>query len=125
MKNTEITIKLRDVQDVLELVGGRWRGAIIGALCERPKRFSELKTEVGRITPRILIKELRYLEMNLMIQVEKGTLSDNSVVYSLTEHGKSFKPVAYEIQKWAETHRSKVLTKMSNSTKSQQRPESN
>jgi len=30
-------IKIRDVQDVLELIGGRWRIVIIAALCERPK----------------------------------------------------------------------------------------
>jgi DNA-binding HxlR family transcriptional regulator len=109
MKKTAIEIKLRDVQDVLELIGGRWRGSIIASLCQSPKRFSELKNDVGKITSRILIKELRYLEMNLMVQIEKGTLSENSVVYSLTEHGKSFEPVSIEIQIWANKHRSKIL----------------
>src|SRR5215204_7323219 len=105
MGKTGIKIKIRDVQDVLELIGGRWRVVIIASLCESPKRFSELKIDVGNITPRILIKELRYLEMNKMVRIEKSTLSGNSVVYSITEHGKSFKPISEEIQKWANKHR--------------------
>src|SRR3954463_212983 len=111
MDNKEIIIKIRDVQDVLELIGGRWRVVIIASLCHGPKRFSELKRDVGNITPRILIKELRYLEMNLMVSVERSTLSDNSVLYSLTEHGKSFQPISEEIQKWANKHRDKILKK--------------
>ena len=71
MKKTAIKIKLRVIQDVVELIGGRWRGSIIASLCKNPKRFSKLKNDVGKITSRILIKELRYLEMNLMVQIEK------------------------------------------------------
>lgn len=111
MDDKEITIKIRDVQDVLELIGGRWRVVIIASLCQGPKRFSELKKGIGKVTPRILIKELRYLEMNLMVRIEKGTLSNNSVLYSLTEHGKSFLPISIEIQKWANKHREKILKK--------------
>jgi DNA-binding HxlR family transcriptional regulator len=109
MKTEDNTLYLRDIQDVLELMGGRWRGAIVAALCEGPKRFSVLKKDVGKITPRILIKELRYLEMNLMLRQERSTITANSVVYALTEHGQSFKPVAYELQKWATAHRALVL----------------
>jgi DNA-binding HxlR family transcriptional regulator len=112
MTNKEQQFKLRDIQDVLELIGGRWRSLIIASLCHGPKRFSELKKDVGKITSRILIKELRYLEMNLMVTFEKSTVSENSVVYSLTEHGKSFEPVSVEIQKWAIEHRSKILKKL-------------
>jgi len=96
----------------LELIGGRWRVIIIASLCKGPKRFSELKTEVGKITSRILIKELRYLEMNLMIEVEKGTLSENSVVYTLAERGKSFEPVSIEIQIWGIKHQTKIYNKL-------------
>lgn len=87
MKSKEKRIRSRDVDDVLELIGGRWRGAILATLCEEPKRFSELKAELKTVTPSVLIKELRYLEMNKMIYNSKSTVAGNSVVYSLTEHG--------------------------------------
>lgn len=105
----EKEIRLRDVSDVLELIGGRWRGSILASLCECPKRFSELKSELKTITPRILIKELRYLEMNKMIYSEKSTISGNSVVYAHTEHGKSIEPLIFKIHEWAKKHREKVL----------------
>jgi DNA-binding HxlR family transcriptional regulator len=109
MPKREKQIRIRNLQDVLELIGGRWRGAILASLCESPKRFSELKTDLENITPRILIKELRYLEMNKMIEIQKNTLSKNSVVYSLTEHGRSIESVIVAIHQWAIEHRKKIF----------------
>lgn len=102
-------IRLRDITDFIELIGGRWRAAILGSLCEGPKRFSELKAELKTVTPRVLIKELRYLEMNKMIYHEKSTVSKNSVVYGLTEHGKQLEPLIFQIHEWAIKHRATVL----------------
>ncbi len=109
MKNEEKKIRLRDVQDVLELIGGRWRGTILASLCDKPKRFSEIKLDLETITPKILIKELRYLEMNKMIIVEKSTIAENSVVYSLSKHGESVEPLIREIHKWAIKHRKEII----------------
>ena len=102
---------IRDVSDVLELIGGKWRGSIIAYLCESPRRFSELKAELKGITPRILTKELRYLEMNKIVYLKRGTHSGNSSVYGLTEHGLSIGPMMEEINKWAIKHRKIVLGK--------------
>lgn len=35
MKNKEKQTRNRDVQDVIEIIGGRWRGAILASLCDR------------------------------------------------------------------------------------------
>ena len=101
--------KIRDVTDVLELLGGRWRGPILAYLCESPMRFTELKAKLGPITPRILTKELRYLEMNKMVYSQRNTIAGNSVIYGLTEHGFSIEPVITEINIWAQKHRTKIL----------------
>jgi DNA-binding HxlR family transcriptional regulator len=42
MKNKQKYIQNRDLQDVIELIGGRWRGAILASLCDKEKRFNEL-----------------------------------------------------------------------------------
>ncbi|HAS42238.1 MAG TPA: transcriptional regulator [Microscillaceae bacterium] len=110
MTEEDRKIRIRDVTDVLELIGGRWRGPILAYLCESPRRFSELKDTLEGITPRILIKELRYLEMNKMVYSEKSTISGNSVVYGLTEHGESIESVIVAIHAWAKEHRMKVFT---------------
>ena len=60
VKNKQQGIKV--VADVLDIVGGKWRGQILAHLCDNPKRFNELKTILSKITSSTLTKELRFLE---------------------------------------------------------------
>lgn len=99
------------VQDVLDVLGGRWRGTILASLCDKPKRFNELKRDLERITPRTLTKELRYLEMNKLVTRETIENTPVAVEYCLTEHGKSLKPLIAEIVAWGQKHRKIVLGK--------------
>ncbi len=112
MRNKEKKIRHRDVQDVLELIGGRWRGAILASLCDSSKRFSQLKADLGPITSRTLIKELRFLEDNLMVVAEKSIEAQNSVLYSNTLHGSTIEPVIFAIHKWSAKHRELMLKKL-------------
>lgn len=105
----DIKLRHRDVEDALDLMGGRWRGAVLACLCDGPRRFSELKAELSPVSAKILIRELRYLELNQMVCWEKSTKAKNSVVYSMTEHGKTIKPVILAIQRWSLHHRALVL----------------
>ncbi len=109
MKNKEKQIQLRDVQDVIDIIGGRWRGAILASLCDKEKRFNELKRDLGAITPRTLTKEVKYLEMNKLLIREVETESAVSVVYRLTKHGESLQPLIAQIVLWGQKHRKVVL----------------
>ena len=109
MKNKEKGIQLRDVQDVIDIIGGRWRGAILASLCDKEKRFNELKRDLGSVTPRTLIKELRYLEMNKLISREVDASNAVSVIYRLTKHGKSLEPLIESIVNWGQKHRKIIL----------------
>ena len=109
MKNKQKQGQLRDVQDVLDIIGGRWRGAILASLCSKPKRFNELKRDLGSITPRTLTKELKYLEMSKLVNRETGETNAISVMYSLTPHGHSLDPLIGQIVTWARKHRKIVI----------------
>ncbi len=109
MKNKQKYIQNRDVQDVIDIIGGRWRGAILASLCDKEKRFNELKRDLGSITPTTLIKELKYLEFSKLVSREAETESAVSVVYSLTKHGKSLEPLIDQIVAWGQKHRKIVL----------------
>ena len=109
MKNKIKQIQNRDVQDVIDLIGGRWRGAILASLCDKEKRFNELKRDLGSITPRTLTKELKYLEMNKLVSREVEVSSAVSVMYRLTKHGKSLEPLIGQIVVWGQKHRKVVL----------------
>ena|ERR1700761_3986999 len=99
----------RDVQDALELMGGRWRGAIMSSLCGSPKRFSELKADLKPVTSRVLIRELRFLEQNKLIVVERSTLAANAVLYAHSAHGSSCGPIILLLREWAVKHRQIML----------------
>ncbi len=81
MQDREKHLLHRDVQDALELIGGRWRGAIMASLCGSPKRFLELKRDLSPITSRILTKELHYLEHNKLIVAVRG--SDAKMLFAM------------------------------------------
>jgi DNA-binding HxlR family transcriptional regulator len=102
---------IKIVADVLDIVGGKWRGQILAHLCESPKRFNELKTVLKKITSSTLTKELRYLEDIKMI--ERKIIQDKPVVikYKLTAHGMSIKELIVHIIAWGQKHRKTVLKK--------------
>lgn len=97
------------VADVLDIVGGKWRGQILAHLCDNAKRFNELKTVLNRITSSTLTKELRYLEDIKM--VERKIIQETPIIveYRLTEHGKSIKDLIKTIIEWGLKHREIAL----------------
>jgi DNA-binding HxlR family transcriptional regulator len=102
---------IKVVGDVLDIVGGKWRGQILAHLCDNPKRFNELKTVLFKITSSTLTKELRYLE-DIKI-VERKIIQDTPIIveYRLTEHGKSIKDLIKHIVEWGIKHREIVFQK--------------
>lgn len=102
---------IKVVADVLDIVGGKWRGQILAHLCDSPKRFNELKLVLNRITSSTLTKELRYLEDIKM--VERKVIQDTPIVveYRLTTHGMSIKDLIYHIVEWGLKHRKIVFKK--------------
>jgi DNA-binding HxlR family transcriptional regulator len=102
---------IKVVADVLDIVGGKWRGQILAHLCDDPKRFNELKTVLNRITSSTLTKELRYLE-DIKI-VERKIIQETPMVveYRLTEHGMSIKDLIHHIVEWGLKHRDTVFEK--------------
>jgi DNA-binding HxlR family transcriptional regulator len=53
---------IKIVADLLDIVGGKWRGKILSYLCDKPRRFNELKSILMKVTCATLTKKLRYLE---------------------------------------------------------------
>lgn len=101
---------IKVVADVLDIVGGKWRGQILAHLCDHPRRFNELKTLLNRVTSSTLTKELRYLE-DIKI-VERILIQETPVImeYRLTAHGKSIKDLIQQIIEWGLKHREVVIT---------------
>lgn len=93
------------VYKTLELFSGKWRLAVVYELCKKPSyRFGELKRALSTITNTMLTTALRDLEnMNIVNRIQFNEIPPH-VEYSLTEKGKAFFPIFFEIAKWGEEY---------------------
>lgn len=96
-------------RDVLTIVGSKWAVLIVALLEERPKRFSELKREVGDISQKSLTSVLRELEKDGILNRTVTPSIPPRVDYALTELGQSLlQPIAF-LGRWAAENHPEVL----------------
>jgi len=98
VEHSECKKNLLPVRDALDILSGKWKLPIIIALTFGNKRFKEMQREIEGITPKMLSKELKELEVN---QLVKRTVYDTlpvTVEYSLTAYGKSLHKVIEELR---------------------------
>jgi DNA-binding HxlR family transcriptional regulator len=68
------------IRDTMELLSGKWKIRIIGALSFGPMRFMELKDSIEGIAAKMLSKELQDLELNGM--VDRRVLNSKPSLFS-------------------------------------------
>ena len=95
------TCKNPPVVNALKLIGGKWKIAIIYNLKGEPLRFGELKRILSPITQQMLTKQLREMERDMLINRKVFEVIPPKVEYSLTDFGRSFKPVLNSLCKWS------------------------
>lgn len=89
----------------LELFNGKWRLILVYELSKKQSyRFGELKRAIPAITNTMLTNALRDLEaVGIVNRVQFNEIPPH-VEYSLTEKGKAFFPIFFEIAKWGEKY---------------------
>ena len=112
MKNQEVRIEKCAVGASIEVFGGKWKSIILFyLLTEGPIRFNELQRKVNGITQRMLTKQLKDLQAFGLVHREAYPEVPPRVEYSLTELGKTLKPILISLRKWGEDHAHKILKK--------------
>ncbi|WP_205519879.1 winged helix-turn-helix transcriptional regulator [Pyxidicoccus caerfyrddinensis] len=76
----------------MSLIGGAWTPNVIWHLSAGPRRFSELRADMPRISAKVLSARLRTLEQRGVIRRRALPTSPPSVEYSLTELGAELLP---------------------------------
>ena len=84
----------------LDIFNDRWKLAIIWHLLDSDKRFKDLHEIINEITQKTLTVKLKELEEKNIINREVFAEVPPKVVYSLTDAGRSLKPVLEEMHKW-------------------------
>ncbi|PVY30104.1 winged helix-turn-helix transcriptional regulator [Williamsia muralis] len=91
-------------RELLDQVLDKWSLAVLNELCERPRRFNELRRLIPVVTQKSLTATLRKLERNGI--VERVLLSSRPVAveYRITPLGKTLRPPIDVILQWATAH---------------------
>lgn len=91
----------RAISEVLARIGDKWTVLVVNLLGDGPKRFSEIKREVGGISQRMLTLTLRALERDGLITRTVHPTVPPSVEYALTELGRSLQVPVQALGQWA------------------------
>jgi DNA-binding HxlR family transcriptional regulator len=86
----------------VELIGKRWAGAILWALCERPHYFGELSLAIPGLSDRLLSRRLRELESEGLVERSVHAGSPARVSYALTDKGEALAPAIHKLDEWAQ-----------------------
>ena len=117
ISKTECAHNLQAVKDALYVLSGKWKLPIIIALSEGPLRFKELQRKTEGITPKVLSKELKELELNEFVERTVYATSPVTVEYKLTPYSKTLDKVIAELHTWGLQHRAYIFSKSKKKSK--------
>ena len=95
------------VETTLTLIGDKWKVLILRDLMPGTKRFGELKKSVGNVSQKVLTAQLRAMEESGLVNRKVYAEVPPRVEYSLTELGKSLKPILDSMRAWGEAYKAK------------------
>src|SRR5688572_18407580 len=89
-------------QRAIELVGGRWTGAIIRAMLGGVARFSDLTNAIPGLSDRMLAERMREMEAEGIVKREVVPDMPVRVEYHLTEKGEALSTVIEALVDWVQ-----------------------
>lgn len=95
--------------DTLNVIQGKWKLPIIASLLRGMSRFKDLLASSEKITPRMLSKELKELEINGIVQRIVYDQTPVLIEYRLTESGRDIATVIDSMIDWGMLHRSQLM----------------
>lgn len=93
------------VETTLMLIGNKWKVLILRDLMPGTKRFGELKKSIGNVSQKVLTAQLRDMEEKGLVSRKVYAEVPPRVEYSLTELGKSLRPILDAMQDWGNNYK--------------------
>lgn len=94
------------IKDALNVVSGKWKLAIVCTLLTGPKGFAEIERLLGGISPRMLARDLRELEVNgVVTRVQDAGTPVRLRKYILTPSGQGLEEIITVFATWGQEHR--------------------
>ena len=95
------------VETTLTLISDKWKVLILRDLMPGTKRFGELKKSIRKVSQKVLAAQLREMEDSGLLTRTVYAEVPPRVEYSLTELGRSLKPVLDAMWNWGEAYKAK------------------
>jgi DNA-binding HxlR family transcriptional regulator len=108
-KSEACVVSINAVRDTLYVLNGKWKLPLILALSGGPKRFKDIQRTLGDITPKILSKELKELELNEFVKRNVFATTPVTVTYEATPYSQSLDKVLGELREWGLQHRQRIV----------------
>lgn len=89
--------------------GDKWAALVIRCLEDGPRRFSELRVPLRRVTPKVLTQSLRGLERGGLISRTASPGAEPRVECALTSLGRSLLEPLEAVCAWADEHWDELL----------------
>lgn len=90
------------VEVTLTMIGDKWKVLILRELLEGTRRFGALKKALGTVSQKMLTQNLRAMEENDLVRRKVYAEVPPKVEYSLTDKGRSLRPVLEAMRDWGE-----------------------
>lgn len=95
---------------VLDRVADKWTVLVLVLLAAGPRRFNQLRREIGGLSQKMLSQTLKTLERDGLVDRRAFATVPVTVEYSITPLGMTLARTVDELRVWAETHMTDVLT---------------
>ena len=100
------------VEATLDVIGGKWKVVILFHLThEGTHRFAELRRKIPGVSERMLTQQLRELEEDGIVHREVYPEVPPKVEYSLTDYGKTLRPITEVMCEWGQRHIKRIKAK--------------
>jgi DNA-binding HxlR family transcriptional regulator len=86
----------------LELLGGKWKSVILARLKDRPLSYGELRALIPDLSDKVLTERLKGLQAQGLVTRTSCPGKPARLSYTLTERGKSLRPVLQALYDWGE-----------------------
>ena len=100
------------VEATLDVIGGRWKVVILFHLThDGTHRFAVLRRKIPGVSERMLTQQLRELEDDGIVHREVYPEVPPKVEYSLTDYGKTLRPITQVMCEWGRRHVRRIKAK--------------
>lgn len=88
----------------MKVIGGKWKAQILYSLGDEARRFGELRRQVGGISERMLVLQLRELELEGLVLRRDYQQVPPRVEYRITPLGASLVDALRVLDDWGRRH---------------------